>query len=99
MINYSTKVFKAVKSAGDKELYAFFHPEVDMSKEEYSATGRYLVVLLHPHKGLQSFYLNKEKDGENFVMDENSPAIVEDEWQEWCSQTIQSHTLQRQNSL
>lgn len=99
MTNYSAKVFKAVKSDGDKELYAYFHPEVDMSKKEYSTTGRYLVVLLHPDKGLQTFYLNQEKDGEGFVMDENSPAIVEDEWQEWCSQTIQSQTLQRQSSL
>ncbi len=99
MINYSNRVFKAVKSNGDKEIYAFFHPEVDISKEEYETTGRFLVVLLHPDKGLQTFYLNREKEGDRFVMDENSPAIVEDEWQNWCSKAIHSQMLQKHNSL
>jgi len=99
MINYSSKVFKAVKNTGDKEIYAYFHPEVEISKPEYETTGRYLVVLLHPDKGLQTFYLNREKDGDNYVMDENSPAIIEEEWQEWCSSTIQAKSLEKQNSL
>lgn len=99
MINYSSKVFKAIKSTGEKEIYAYFHPEVEMDKPEYETTGRYLVVLLHPDKGLQTFYLNREKDGENYVMDENSPAIVEEEWQQWCSETIHAKTFQQQNSL
>lgn len=99
MINYAPKVFKAEKQDGDKGLYAYFHPEVEMSKDEYAATGRFLVVLLHPDKGLQTFYLNREKDGEEYVMDENSASIVEDEWQHWCSEAIHSHTLQKENSL
>ncbi|BAV06053.1 hypothetical protein SAMN05421788_106122 [Filimonas lacunae] len=99
MINYSTHVFKVVKAHNNKEVYAWLHPEVDISKQEYAVTGRYLVVLLHPDKGLQTFYLNKEKGSEAYVMDENSPAIVEEEWQEWCSKAIHSHARQQQSSL
>lgn len=99
MINYSNYVFKAIKNTGEKEVYAYFHPEVDMDKSEYETTGRYLVVLLHPDKGLQTFYLNREKEGESYIMDENSPAIVEEEWQQWCSDTIHARSLQNQSSL
>lgn len=100
MIHYAEKVSKATKVVGNIETYAFFHPEADISKERYEPTGRYLVVLLHPHTGLQTFYLNREKGGSRFVMDENSAAIIEDEWLDWCNTQLDGLSLKTQkNSL
>lgn len=92
-INYADKVFLRTYTHEGKKLYATFHPEVVMDKDEYDTTGRYLVVLLHPTIGLQSFYLNYYNDQQKWGIDENSPEIVEDELLEWCGNQIETQKV------
>lgn len=56
MINYADNIFTRTYTHDNKKLYATFHPEVIVEREDYEPTGRYLVVLLHANKGLQSFF-------------------------------------------
>jgi hypothetical protein len=88
MINYTQGIFTRTYTHGNKKLYATFHPEVIIERDEYEPTGRYLVVLLHADKGLQSFYLNEDDKTNMWILDDNSPAIIEDELIEWCSHQI-----------
>jgi len=71
-----------------KKFYASFHPEVIVNRENYESTGRYLVVLLHPEYGLQSFFLNKGNSAQAWLPDDNSGAIIDDELIEWCNHQI-----------
>ncbi len=91
MINYAEKIFIRQYMHEDKKLYAAFHPEVILNSPQYETTGRYLVVLLHPEKGLESFFLNENSNTHTWEMDENDPAIVEEELLEWCSNQISAH--------
>ena len=88
MINYAEKVFTRQYTHDDKKLYATFHPEVIVERDEYATTGRYLVVLLHPEKGLQSFFLNRDSETGTWKPDDNDPAIVEDELLEWIGNQL-----------
>jgi hypothetical protein len=88
MINYAQSVFTRTYIHGSKKFYASFHPEVIVERENYETTGRYLVVLLHPELGLQSFFLNKADDEQKWLPDDNSEAIIEDEMVEWCNHQI-----------
>ncbi len=88
MINYKEGVFIRSYTQGDAKYYASFHPEVILNHQRYDTTGRYLVVLLHPSKGLETFYLNKNDDSGQWEMNEDCGAIVEDELMEWCSNQI-----------
>ena len=88
MINYADKIFTRQYTQDNKKLYATFHPEVIVERDEYATTGRYLVVLLHPEKGLQAFYLNKNSETGTWQPDENDPAIVEDELLEWIGNQL-----------
>jgi len=88
MINYAEGVFTRTYIHEDKKFYASFHPEVIVEREQYETTGRYLVVLLHPELGLQSFYLNKVSHSQTWLPDDNSEAIIEDELIEWCNHQI-----------
>jgi hypothetical protein len=90
MINYAENIFTRTYIHDNKKLYATFHPEVIIEREEYEPTGRYLVVLLHPNKGLQSFFMNKNDETNMWVIDDESGAIVEDELIEWCNYQIVS---------
>lgn len=95
MINYKDEVFIRSYPHEDDKLYGAFHPEVVMNSgsDHYDTTGRYLVVLLHPSKGLQTFYLNKNDETNTWQMDENSGAIVEEDLIEWCSNQIVSQRM------
>jgi hypothetical protein len=88
MINYAQGIFTRTYIHGDKKFYASFHPEVIVERESYESTGRYLVVLLHPELGLQSFFLNKTSGTQAWLPDDNSEAIIEDELIEWCNHQI-----------
>ncbi len=88
MINYTHGIFTRTYIHGNKKFYASFHPEVIVERENYESTGRYLVVLLHPTLGLQSFFLNKVNGTRAWLQDENSAAIIEDELIEWCNHQI-----------
>lgn len=88
MINYTNGLFTRTFSQDQKKLYASFFPEVIVEREEYATTGRFLVVLLHPQLGLQTFYLKQNDEDQTWQADENSGAIVEDELIEWCSHQI-----------
>ncbi len=90
MINYAEKVFTRQYTHDNKKLYATFHPEVIIEREEYATTGRFLVVLLHPDKGLQSFFLNRDNETNNWQLDDNDPAIIEDELMEWIGNQLKS---------
>jgi len=95
MINYAEKIFTRQYTHENKKLYATFHPEVIVEHDDYATTGRYLVVLLHPSKGLQPFFLNRNNETGNWDMDDNDPSLVEDELLEWCGNQI---TAQQQNT-
>jgi len=88
MINYAEKIFTRTYIHGDKKFYASFHPEVIVERENYESTGRYLVVLLHPELGLQSFFLNNVNDTQTWLPDDSSRAIIDDELVEWCNHQI-----------
>ncbi|WP_153796224.1 hypothetical protein [Foetidibacter luteolus] len=88
MITYAERIFTREYEHDDKKLYATFHPEVIVERDEYAATGRYLVVLLHPDKGLQPFFLNKDDNSGQWQINENDPAIVEDSLLSWCNKQI-----------
>ena len=88
MINYTEGIFTRTYTHGDKKLYASFYPEVIVERNEYATTGRYLVVLLHYDKGLQTFYLKEDDKTNTLQPDDNSAAIVEDELIEWCNYQI-----------
>lgn len=88
-INYADKVFTRTYSHEGKKLYATFHPEVIIDREQYETTGRYLVVLLHPTLGLESFYLNYSNDTQQWAIDDNVPEIVEDELLEWLGNQVE----------
>lgn len=90
MINYANGITTREYSSGNKKLYATFHPEVIVERADYEKTGRYLVVLLHPQKGLQSFFLNKNDETGEYTLWEDDPAIVEDDLLKWCNQQIAS---------
>ncbi len=96
MINYTEGIFTRTYTHGDKKLYASFHPEVIVERTEYATTGRYLVVLLHSTKGLQTFYLNEDDKTNSWQPDDNSSAIIEDELIEWCNHQI---TTQREKNV
>ena len=88
MINYAQGIFTRTYIHENKKFYASFHPEVIVERENYEPTGRYLVVLLHPKLGLQSFFLNKVDDAKTWLQDDNSAAIIDDELIEWCNHQI-----------
>jgi hypothetical protein len=90
MVNYSESIFTRTYTHDNKKFYATFHPEVIVERENYEPTGRYLVVLLHPSKGLQSFFLNQNNQTDKWELDDNSEAIIEDELIEWCNHQIMS---------
>ena len=90
MINYADKVFTRQYTHDGKKLYATFHPEVIVERDEYATTGRYLVVLLHPEKGLQPFFINQDSETGQWQPDENDPAIVEEELLEWLGNQLVS---------
>jgi hypothetical protein len=93
--NYADKVFTRQYTHENKKLYATFHPEVIVERDDYATTGRYLVVLLHPSKGLQPFFLNMNDETGAWEIDENDPSIVEDELLEWCgNQIVAQHANQ-----
>ncbi|HWB28671.1 MAG TPA: hypothetical protein VG738_24530 [Chitinophagaceae bacterium] len=94
MINYADKVFTRQYTHGNKKFYATFHPEVIVERDEYATTGRYLVVLLHPEKGLEPFFINQDSGTGQWQPDENAAAIVEDDLLEWLSNQLTT----RQNS-
>jgi len=95
MVNYADKIFTRQYTHDGKKLYATFHPEVIVERDEYATTGRYLVVLLHPEKGLQPFFVNQDSDTGHWLIDENDPAIVEDELLEWVeNQLVSTHSKQ-----
>ena len=90
MIKYAEGIFTSEYTRGDKKLYATFHPEVIIERKEYALTGRYLVVLLYVEKGLQSFFLNKNNNTGKWEMNENDPAIVDENLLEWSNEQITS---------
>lgn len=90
MINYAEKIFTRQYTQDGKKLYATFHPEVIVERDEYATTGRYLVVLLHAEKGLQSFFVNKNNETGNWEPNDDDPAIVEEELLEWVNNQIES---------
>lgn len=91
MINYSNSIFTRIYAQDQKKLYASFFPEVIIERKEYATTGRFLVVLLHAIYGLQTFYLKKNEEDNNWETDENSGAIVEADLQEWCGHQIDTY--------
>jgi len=90
MIKYAEGIFTSEYTRGDKKLYATFHPEVIIERKEYALTGRYLVVLLDAEKGLQSFFLNKNNSTGRWEMNENDPAIVDENLLDWSNKQITS---------
>jgi len=90
MIKYAEGIFTSEYTRGDKKLYATFHPEVIIERKEYALTGRYLVVLLDAEKGLQSFFLNKNNSTGKWEMNENDPAIVDENLLDWSNKQITS---------
>lgn len=90
MINYADSIFTRTYIHNHKKFYATFHPEVIVDRENYESTGRYLVVLLHPDKGLQSFFMNQNDQTHDWQLSEHTEAIVEDDLVEWCSHQIAS---------
>lgn len=98
MINYTNGIFTRTYSQDQKKLYASFFPEVIIERDDYATTGRFLVVLLHPTLGLETFYLKKTDEGDIWEVDENSGAIVEDELIEWCSHQIESYNNKNQEN-
>lgn len=90
MINYADKVFTRTFTHEGKKLYATFHPEVIVDHDEYETTGRYLVVLLHPNIGLESFYVNYDDQTQKWAMNENSPELVDEELMEWLGNQIEA---------
>ena len=97
MIDYSEGIFTRTFTHENKKFYATFHPEVIVERENYQLTGRYLVVLLDPSKGLQSFYLNKNDDSNTWQIEETSSSVVEEEMLEWCNHQIKTQ-LEKKNS-
>lgn len=95
MINYADKVFTRQYTDNGKKLYATFHPEVIVERDDYATTGRFLVVLLHPEKGLQSFFINQNSDNGQWQLDDNDAAIVEDELMEWVGNQASSQANQQ----
>ncbi|RFM28042.1 hypothetical protein [Deminuibacter soli] len=89
-VNYADKVFVRTFTHEGKKLYASFHPEVIIDRDEYETTGRYLVVLLHPTLGLESFYLNYHNEAQRWLIDDNAPEIVEDELLEWLGNQVET---------
>src|ERR1051325_5260563 len=90
MINYADNIFTRTYTHENKKLYATFHPEVIVEREDYEPTGRYLVVLLHANKGLQAFFLNKNDETDMYQLDDNDEVIIEDELIEWCNHQIET---------
>ncbi len=97
MINYAEKIFTRQYTSDNKKLYASFHPEVIIERDDYATTGRYLVVFLHAEKGLQSFFLNRNDETGIFEIDENDPALLEEELMEWCSNQIMAQQINQPN--
>jgi len=95
MINYAEKVFTRQYTDDGKKLYATFHPEVIIERDDYATTGRYLVVLLHPEKGLQPFFINQNSDTGQCELDDNDPAIVEEELMEWVGNQVSTQNKQQ----
>jgi len=95
MINYAEKVFTRQYTDNGKKLYATFHPEVIVERDDYATTGRYLVVLLHPEKGLQPFFINQNNDTGQWELDDNDPAIVEEELMEWVGNQASAQNKQQ----
>ena len=90
MIHYAEGVFTKEYIDGDKKLYATFHPEVMVEKDEYDITNRWLVVLLHPDLGLQTFFIVRNMLMDRWEMDRNENNLVEDELLQWCGKQIEN---------
>jgi len=90
MIKYAEGIFTREYTHGSKKFYATFHPEVIVERNEYALTGRYLVVLLDAEKGLQQFFLNKNSGTGKWELNENDPAIVDENLLNWCNTQIAS---------
>lgn len=88
MIKYAESVFTRTYQKDNKEFYATFHPEVIVERENFDVTGRYLVVFLHPQKGLQSFFFKKEDSTGKFALDDYDGVVLEDEYVDWCNAQI-----------
>lgn len=84
MINYAEKIFTKEYEERNKKFYACFHPEVIVDLEEYSATQRWLVVLLHPDNGLQTFFMLRNDSLNRWEVDVNSNVEIESDLLQWC---------------
>jgi hypothetical protein len=91
MIDYTDGIFIRTFSQDNKKFYATFHPEIIVERANYEPTGRFLVVMLDPEKGLQSFYLNKNDETETWELEETSSAVIEEDMIEWCNHQIKTH--------
>lgn len=89
MINYADGIFTREFIDGEKKWYATFHPEVIVETKEYEVTRRWLVVLLHPELGLQTFFLRHNSLMKRWEMDQ-SDNNVEDDMLQWCGKQIDS---------
>lgn len=91
MINYAEGIFTREFIDGEKKWYATFHPEVMVETKAYAVTKRWLIVLLHPEFGLQTFFLRHNELMKRWETDQNdNNQQVEDEMLQWCGQQIES---------
>ncbi|QEC69496.1 hypothetical protein FRZ67_20135 [Panacibacter ginsenosidivorans] len=88
MISYAEGIFTREYLDGDRKLYATFHPEVIIETKEYDVTNRWLIVLLHPDLGLQTFFLLRNNLMNRWEMDQNDKNKLEDELLQWCGEQI-----------
>ena len=98
MTDYTEGIFTRTFTHDNKKFYGTFHPEVIVERENYEPTGRYLVVLLDPAKGLQSFYMNKKDDAGMWQIEETSSAVIEDDLIEWCNHQIETQREKKNGS-
>jgi len=88
MVNYAEGIFTIEYEEDNKKYYATFHPEVIEGKDANALTSRWLIVLLHPDEGLQTFYLTKNNLMDRWEMNQDSTVILEDEFLQWCGEQI-----------
>jgi len=76
LVHYETGAFIKTYAKDGAVYYATFHPELYPEEDGLDATGRYLVVLLHP-LGLSHFYMI-ERDGKWVPSDEYFSDVPDD---------------------
>jgi len=92
LVDYSSPAFKSEYEMNGMHLYAFFAPELFQDDEGLDATGKYLVVLLHP-TGQYTFTMYSS-DG-FWKIDEQHPILeqrLERELIQWLGDEIDSKT-------